>query len=91
MKQFLTLPFFCFLMATVVAQSVQKTMKRLPDTGQKNSYTTTFGEDNDYNINVPFFVKNNNGTTIDTITGLMWQTTDGGEMTIENARTYAEI
>ena len=90
MKQFLTLPFFCFLMATVVAQSVQKTMKRLPDTGQKNSYTTTFGEDNDYNINVPFFVKNNNGTTIDTITGLMWQTTDGGEMTIENARTYAD-
>ncbi len=90
MKQFLTLPFFCFLMSTVVAQSVQKTMKRLPDTGQKNSYTTTFGEDNDYNINVPFFVKNNNGTTIDTITGLMWQTTDGGEMTIENARTYAD-
>ena len=90
MKQFLTIPFFCFLMITVVSQSVQKTMKRLPDSGQKNSYTNTFGEDNDYTINVPFFIKNNNGTTIDTITGLMWQTTDGGEMTVENARTFTD-
>ena len=63
-------------------------MKRLPDTGQTSDYTPTFGEDADYSINPPFYINNNNGTTTDTITGLMWQRTDGGEMTIENARTY---
>lgn len=71
-------------------QSVTKTMKRLPDTGQNTSYTTTFGEDNDYTINAPFFKNNGNGTVTDTITGLMWQKTDGGEMTIENAVIYCD-
>jgi hypothetical protein len=70
------------------SQSVLKTMKRLPDTGQNTSYTGTFGEDNDYSINTPFFIDNGNGTVTDTITGLIWQKSDGGEMTIENATTY---
>ena len=70
------------------SQSVLKTMKRLPDTGQNTSYTGTFGEDNDYSINTPFFIDNGNGTVTDTITGLIWQKSDGGEMTIENAITY---
>ncbi len=72
------------------AQSVTKTIIRIPDTGANKSYTTTFGEDNDYNINVPFFIDNQNGTVTDTVTGLMWQKTDGGEMTIENAIIYAD-
>jgi Protein of unknown function (DUF1566)/Secretion system C-terminal sorting domain len=72
------------------AQSVTKTMNLLPDTGQTSSYTTTFGEDNDYSINVPSFTNNANGTITDNITGLMWQQADGGEMTIENAITYAD-
>ena len=72
------------------SQSATKTMKRLPDTGQNISYTTTFGEDNDYTINAPFFKNNGNGTVTDTITGLMWQKTDGGEMTIENAVIYCD-
>lgn len=70
--------------------SVLKTMLRLPDTGQSTSYTTTFGEDNDYTINAPFFINNGNGTITDTITGLMWQRGDGGEMTVENATTYCD-
>lgn len=72
------------------AQSVQKTMLRLPDTGETTSYTTTFGEDADYNYCAPFFQLNGDGTVSDTITGLMWQQTDGGEMTIENAFHYAD-
>ncbi|MEI7978893.1 MAG: DUF1566 domain-containing protein [Bacteroidota bacterium] len=72
------------------AQSTTKSMLRLPDTGQKNSYTNTFGEDNDYSINLPFYIDNKNGTITDTVTGLMWQQTDGGEMTIENARIYCD-
>lgn len=71
-------------------QGIQKTMLKLPDTGQTGDYTATFGEDSDYNINVPFFIKNNNGSVVDTITGLMWQQSDGGEMTVENARIYAD-
>jgi hypothetical protein len=68
-----------------LAQSFQKTIKRLPDTGQTTSYTTTPGEDADYNINPPFFINNSNGTITDTVTGLMWQQVDGGEMTFDKA------
>lgn len=72
-----------------LAQSVLKSMKRLPDTGQTTSYTNTPGEDADYNINPPFYLNNGNGTITDTITGLMWQQIDGGEMTFDKATTYA--
>ena len=76
----------CFLFA----QSVQKTMYLLPDTGQTASYTTTFGEDNDYAINTPSFTNNNNGTITDNVTGLMWQQGDSGELTIENGTIYCD-
>ncbi len=69
-------------------QSISKTIQLLPDTGETQSYTTTFGEDHDYLINVPSFTNNNNGTITDNVTGLMWQQVDGGEMTFENAVTY---
>ena len=71
-------------------QSVSKTIQQLPDTGETQSYTTTFGEDHDYLINTPSFTNNNNGTITDNVTGLMWQQVDGGEMTIENAVTYCD-
>jgi len=79
---------FTFLQS--FSQSTKKTMKRLPDTGQNMSYTTTFGEDNDYNINPQFFIDHGNGTLTDTITGLVWQQTDGGDMTFGNAATYCD-
>lgn len=72
------------------SQSVTKTMLRLPDTGETSGYTSTFGEDNDYTIYPPSFLLNGNGTVTDTITGLMWQQDDGGEMTIENALLYCD-
>ena len=80
-----------FLLISLIsfAQSIQKTINLLPDTGQTGSYTSTFGEDNDYNINVPSYINNGNSTITDNITGLMWQQADGGEMTIENAIIYA--
>lgn len=83
---------FCVLIhaAFVFAQSTTKTMKRLPDTGETNSYTTTFGEDADFNIYPPFFLLNGNGTVTDTVTGLMWQQVDGGEMTIENSIIFCD-
>jgi formylglycine-generating enzyme required for sulfatase activity len=61
---------------------------KLPDTGQNSSYTSTSGEDSDFNINTPSFTNNGDGTITDNTTGLMWQKTDGGEMTYENAITY---
>jgi hypothetical protein len=72
------------------AQSITKTVNLLPDTGQNLSYTTIFGEDNDYTINSPSYTDNGDGTITDIITGLMWQKYDGGEMTIENASTYCD-
>jgi Protein of unknown function (DUF1566) len=67
-----------------------KSMKRLPDSGQTTSYTANFGEDNDYSVNEPSFIFNNNGTITDTITELMWQSADGGEMTVEAAKIYCD-
>ncbi len=81
----------CFIFSAIVGHSqVLKTMKKLPDTGQNTSYTNTFGEDNDYSINVPVFKQVGNGSVLDTITGLVWQMTDGGEMTVENASNYCD-
>jgi hypothetical protein len=88
-KTIITLLLFIISVFTF-AQSTTKSMLRLPDTGQKNSYSNTFGEDNDYSINLPCYIDNKNGTITDTITGLMWQQTDGGEMTIENATIYCD-
>lgn len=82
--------FVIFAAVRLGAQPVSKTMKRLPDTGQVNSYTTTFGEDSDYQIFPPAFIVNGNGTVTDTVTGLLWQRSDGGEMTIENAVLYCD-
>lgn len=64
------------------------TKSLLPDTGQTISYTTTPGEDADFSINPPSYTDNGNGTITDNVTGLMWQKTDGGEMTFENASAY---
>lgn len=69
---------------------VVKSILKLPDTGETSSYTNTFGEDHDYLINPPGFKVISTGVVKDTITGLMWQQTDGGEMTIDNAANYCD-
>lgn len=61
---------------------------KLPDTGQLTSYTPTFGEDSDYAINPPAYTINGDGTVTDKVTGLMWQQSDGGEMTFDSAVSY---
>ncbi|WP_264520185.1 DUF1566 domain-containing protein [Flavobacterium sp. N1994] len=81
---------FVLITAVSFSQSVTKSIALLPDTGQTASYTNTFGEDNDYSINTPSYTNNGNGTITDTVTGLMWQQVDGGEMTIENATSYCD-
>ncbi|NBW71803.1 MAG: DUF1566 domain-containing protein [Flavobacteriia bacterium] len=90
MKKALFVIPFLMLARTSFVQSYNKTIERLPDTGQTTSYTPTFGEDNDYTINSPSYTNNSNGTITDNVTGLMWQQVDGGEMTIENATIYCE-
>lgn len=90
MKATIIFFYFLFNYVLIFGQSAVKTMLRLPDTGETTSYTTTFGEDNDYIINPPFFLIQGNGTVIDTVTGLMWQQAAGGEMTIENAIIYCD-
>ena len=74
----------------LLGQSVSKTIQLLPDTGQTQSYTTAYGEDHDYLINMPSFTNNNNLTITDNVSGLMWQKGDGVEMTYENAITYCD-
>ena len=62
---------------------------RLPDTGQTIHYTQAFGEDSDFTGSGPSYADNGDGTVTDRVTGLMWQKTDGGEMTWEKAKEYA--
>jgi hypothetical protein len=90
MKKTLFVIPFLVITRTYFAQSYNKTIERLPDTGQIIGYTPTFGEDNDYTINSPSYTNNINGTITDNVTGLMWQQVDGGEMTIENATIYCD-
>jgi Protein of unknown function (DUF1566) len=89
-KKYLVLIFMIKISNIGFAQNVSKTINRLSDTGVNTSYTNTIGEDNDYNTYTQFFVNNGNVTTTDTVTSLMWQRTDGGEMTVENARIYVD-
>jgi Protein of unknown function (DUF1566) len=70
------------------AQVAIKSMQFLPGTGQTQKFTTTYGEDADHTMYAPFYVDSGNGTITDTVTGLMWQKTDGGEMTIDSAVRY---
>ncbi len=80
---------FISLAIAVSAAQAQKLLPfKLPDTQQSLSFTTTQGEDADYLINPLSFKDNGDGTITDNVTGLMWQKTDGGEMTIENSTTY---
>ena len=58
---------------------------KLPDTGQTLDATATFGEDSDYTINPPALTDNGDGTITDTVTGLMWQKVDAGELTWASA------
>ncbi|MCP4538828.1 MAG: DUF1566 domain-containing protein, partial [Chloroflexi bacterium] len=57
--------------SSVYAKSTRQMLK-LPDTGQTTSYTETFGEDSDYNINPPTYTDNGD-TVTDEVTGLIWQ------------------
>jgi len=66
------------------------TMLKLPDTGQTQSYTDTFGEDSDYTINPPSYTDNGDGTVTDNVTGLMWQQGEVGSMNWEDAITCCE-
>ncbi|MBT5864861.1 MAG: DUF1566 domain-containing protein [Ilumatobacter sp.] len=65
-------------------------MLALPDTGQTDSFTATFGEDHDYTANPPSYTDNGDGTITDDVTGLMWQGGDGGEMTWASAASYCD-
>jgi hypothetical protein len=62
----------------VVARPAQAGEVRLPDTGQTQSYTDTFGEDHDYRRPRSYTINDSKGTVIDNVTGLMWQRQDDG-------------
>jgi hypothetical protein len=75
--------------ASLNSTTMAATRSCLPDTGQTTHYTQTFGEDSDFSGVGPSYVDNGDDTVTDRVTGLMWQKTDGGEMTWEKAQEYA--
>lgn len=62
----------------------------IPDTGQTTSYTNTPGEDADYLLNPPLYVDKGDGTISESVTGLLWQKVDAGEMTFDAAQAYVK-
>lgn len=93
---FPSLPRFPFIPALLAAAGACATAApspgddtKLPDTGQTVRYTRVFGEDADYAGRSPAYADNGDGTVTDRVTGLVWQKTDGGEMTWEKAGEYA--
>lgn len=72
------------------SQLVDKSMLKIPDTGQDLDFTSQFGEDSDYKINEPGYSWFSTGVVYDSITTLMWQSIDGGEMTFEAAIAYCD-
>ncbi len=79
----------CLIGSPISRGEAQKLLPfKLPDTGQSSSYTSTSGEDADFIINPLSFTNNADGTITDNNTGLMWQKTDGGEMTFEKAEIF---
>ncbi|MEI6914586.1 MAG: DUF1566 domain-containing protein, partial [Armatimonadota bacterium] len=74
----------------IVIQAASVTQLPLPDTGQNGDYSAISGEDSDYAINPPIYQSNGDGTVTDMVTGLMWQQVDGGEMTWDQAVSYAD-
>ena len=58
MKKIILFTQFTLITSLIFSQSITKSMLKLPDTGQTGDFTTIFGEDSDYSINVPFYIKN---------------------------------
>ena len=50
-------PIFACLTLLLLSVSGMVSAGLVPDTGQTTSYTDTFGEDSDYNINLPSYTK----------------------------------
>jgi hypothetical protein len=72
--------------ALVLTGQTVKTMSHLPDTGQTRRFAP--GDDSEH-PNHPLAYTVNAGVVVtDQVTGLLWQQTDGGEMTWEHARDY---
>jgi hypothetical protein len=55
----------------------------VPDSGQTQSYTSSFGQDSDYLLHPPSYSDNGNGTITDNVTGLMWQKGYNGSVQLD--------
>ena len=64
------------------------TIYMLPDTGQTDNYTNTFGEDSDYNINPMLLTNNGDNTVTDNNTNLIWENRTYNSYTWSDAVTY---
>ena len=89
-RPFLNVLLFGIATSLLLSQPIQKTILKWPDTGQIISYTNVKGEDSDYMINTPAWRVRSPQTVEDKVTGLIWQRTDGGEMSFDAAKRYAD-
>ena len=71
---------------TVSPRDRVKAIAHLPDTGQTRHFADD--DDSDHPMNPIAYTVSTDGTVTDRVTGLLWQHTDGGEMTWEAARDY---
>ncbi|MFC1488583.1 DUF1566 domain-containing protein [Thermodesulfobacteriota bacterium] len=91
---------FCFSMTLMLTFSMIAFAGLIPDTGQTQSYTDTFGEDSDYLINPPSYTKlDANGDDLedtasswvmvrDNVTGLIWEVKTDDSTIHDKDNTY---
>lgn len=76
------------LSLTIYGQQELKSIQKLPDTGQESIFSTYSTEDGAYKYNSPLLIDNLDGTITDSVTGLMWQKGDSGELSYAQAILY---
>ena len=65
--------FYSVIIALALVLPTMGLAAPVPDTGQTQSYTNTFGEDSDYTCNPHSYTDIGNGVVKDNVTGLEWQ------------------
>jgi hypothetical protein len=81
--------FYSVIIAMILILPYMAFATPVPDTGQMQSYTDTFGEDSDYTCNPHSYTDLANGIVRDNVTGLEWQqATAPGTYTWQQAVDY---
>jgi len=79
-----------FLLSILFVNTKSLPVYPLQDTGNTAGTATLFGEDKDYVINPLSFIDNGDGTITDSVTKLMWEQSESGEIGWDGSVQYCK-